>query len=150
MSSDTDWNLTPSSRLHVAAEQLRLASVALTALAGLVDDEDVVLEPHIELIEARATELMRTAGRLAREMGVGQRWGMDVLFASAGPEVPVRHASPDESIELEPIELLRPIDPTRPLARVTRPSSPWTPHVALPTPPVASLQPLASADESTC
>lgn len=148
MSSDTDWELTPSARLHTAAEQLRLASVALTALAGLVDDDDLVLEPHIEHIDARATELMRTAGRLAREMGMGQRWGMDILFASAGPEVPVRHASPDESIELEPLELLQPIDPSRPIARLTRPAPPWTPYVALPTPPIASVQPLA--DENGC
>lgn len=151
MSHQTRMEMSPPVRLQDAAERLRLASTALAALARLVDEDDLVLEPHISRIESRATELMRTAGQLAREMGVGRRWGLDILFASAGPEVPVRHASPDDSIELEPLELLRPIDKTRlPVTHVRRPATPWAPNVALPTPPLASAQASGPADESTC
>ncbi len=137
----------PPERLNVAAEQLRLASTALSALAHLVDEDDDVLRPHIERLESRATELMRTANRLARDMGVASKWGLDILFAPAAAAAPLRIASPDESIDLEPIELLEPIEPPAvPRRAVHKTHPPWTPRVVLPTPPLESL---ASADEST-
>lgn len=135
----------PPERLNTAAEQLRLASTALSALAHLVDEEDDVLRPHIERLESRAAELMRTANRLARDMGVASKWGLDILFAPPAA-APLRPVSPDESIDLEPIELLGPIEPT--MARsAQRTHPPWTPRLIVPTPPLGSLE---SADESTC
>lgn len=141
-------------RLNIAAEQLRLASTALGALARLVDEDDDSLAPHVLRLEHRAAELMRTAARLADDLGLAERWGLDILFHPAEerpltrPQRPVV-ARPDESIELESIELLSPLvvaltDNARP-ARSG--AAPWEPRVMVPTPPVATLE---SADDSSC
>lgn len=137
----------PHLRLQIAAEQLRLASTAIARLATLVDDQDSMLTPHVERLECRAVELMRTAGRLAREMGVAGRWGIDILFSVVEPAAPARSAPSGESIELEPIELLRPIDVPPPVVRSGSTRPPWSPGIILPTPPLASM---VEADESTC
>lgn len=148
MSNDTyaQDEMTPPVRLMTAAEQLRLASVALAALAGLVDEQDEVLTPHVERLECRARELMRTAGRLARDMGVAQRWGLDVLFAPASSAPVGRLAGdPNASVELEPLELLSPLEPVSPPPPRVQPA--WSPQIMLPTPPLVSM---SSSDESHC
>lgn len=143
----TAHDQTRPERLSVAAAQLRLASTALAALAHLVDEQDEVLEPHIERLEHRAVELMRTASRLARDMGVAERWGLDLLFAPPVNRAPVRPLRSSDTIDLEPLELLAPLEAETPPRRLSRTSPPWAPQVVLPTPPLDSL---ATADESLC
>lgn len=75
-------------RLWIAAEQLRLAAVALNGmsrarLAGAPD-----LAGHIERLEHRSAELMRAAARLGEALSVSESWGLDILFHSAEPLAP--------------------------------------------------------------
>lgn len=140
-------------RLNTAAEQLRLASTALAALANLVEEDDEGLDSHIARLEHRATELMRTARRLARDMGVAERWGLDILFAPPLTAVPARRPRSDDTIDLEPLELLRPLEKAEaPPRTVSRTTPPWAAQVVLPTPPVKIASALAPrpADESLC
>lgn len=127
-------------RLYEAGEKLRLAAVALSRLAELTEATDDMLEPHVERLECRADELMRATRRLAADMGLAGRWGMDILFASDdSTQGPAAMPTPDDSVELEPFELLDPVSvPPPPRApHASRP--PWGPSVVLPTPPLASM-----------
>lgn len=134
-------------RLTVASEQLRLASTMLSHLATLFDDQDDMLVPHVERLESRAGELMRTAGRLARDMGVAERWGLDILFEPPQAPALLRPSPSDESIDLEPIDLLEPISEAPPQTRRAAPTRPpWSPQLVVPTPPLASMTP--ATDES--
>lgn len=114
-------------RLWTAAEQIRLTATVSAALAQLVDEDDTVLLPHVERLEHRAAELMRTALRLARDVGVAGPWGLDVLFA--GPDTPtlLRPVPAAETIELDDLPLMAPVPPpvtARPLRLSVSPVPP--------------------------
>lgn len=146
MSAYDEMDTQPGMRLATAAEQLRLAATALSALASLVDEADEVLTPHVSRLESRAVEMMRTTRRLATDMGVARRWGLDILFSDPVDSASIRQAPAYESIELEPIDLLQPVTGEHPAVRSGHISTPpWAPQIVLPTPP---LDMPASADES--
>lgn len=133
----TDPNSTLCMRLWMASEQIRLTATSMAALAHEVDDDDARLVPHIERLESRAAELMRTAQRLARDAGVEQRWGLDVLFAEPEPAArALRNARREASVELEPLDLMAPLAPPR-SRMLRRPRSPWMPALAAPSAPSA-------------
>lgn len=120
-------------QLGAAAEKMRLASVAISRLSMLLDDQDHTLCDHVERLECRAEELMRAARRLADDMGLAERWGLDILFATSEDETegPAALGPAYDSVELEPFELLGPVDEPADRARA------WSPRVVMPTPPLA-------------
>lgn len=124
-----DDTSTLPTRLWSASEQIRLTATALASLAELVDEQDTVLSPHVERLQHRAAELMRTALRLARDLGVDGPWALDILFTEPEAAPLARGAAPaDESIELDPLELLAPIAPPAQHTRRAPPSQPpWMP-----------------------
>jgi len=136
-----DFEESSSMRLKTAAEQIRLAAVALGALSRMVDPDDIALDEDIDRLNCRAAELMRTAERLSRKLGVSQSWGLKLLFHPAADTVELApDAAPaNESIELEPLALLGPLimdEGTAPPRWIGRPSAaPWIPRVVQPTPP---------------
>ncbi|MEZ4433311.1 MAG: hypothetical protein R3F65_12960 [bacterium] len=125
-------------RLWATAEQLRLTAVALNTMARAATD-DRAIAAHIDRLEHRAAELMRSTERLGEALGLAESWGIDVLFQPAeaapskaapgrpplGPTRRKHRAVPAagvaESIELTPFDLLpREIPPTERRPRPTR------------------------------
>lgn len=127
-------------RLWTTAEQLRLAAVALNTMARTATD-DHTIAGHIDRLEHRAAELMRSTERLGEALGLAESWGIDVLFQPAGEAPAPSKATPArpahgparrkhrkippagvaESIELTPFDLLpREIPPAERRPRPTR------------------------------
>ncbi|MCB9542482.1 MAG: hypothetical protein H6703_08550 [Myxococcales bacterium] len=75
-------------RLWTAAEQLRLAAVALNGMSRARLDAAPDLAGHIERLEHRSAELMRAAARLGEALSVSGPWGLDILFQPAEPIAP--------------------------------------------------------------
>lgn len=97
-------------RLSDVGEHLRLVTVALRGLGDVIGGDEPPVDAQVGVVEARVAELLRGVGRLARSMGVAERWGIDILFGlDAAP--PARPPAPHESVELESFELLGPLSP---------------------------------------
>lgn len=109
-------------RLAVAAEQLRFVAKALASMSRLVPSGDDHLSRQTARVVARSEELMRATSRLAIEMGSVDDWGLHILFGSPeAPARPIRRARPDDTVDLEPIELLPRLYAPEPPPRVCVP-----------------------------
>jgi hypothetical protein len=84
-------------RLWVAAEQLRLAAVALNGMGRARLDGVTDLDGHIARLEHRSAELMRSAARLGEALGLSAAWGLDILFQPVERTLPARPVGPAAS-----------------------------------------------------
>lgn len=81
-------------RLWIAAEQLRLAAVALNGMGRARLDGVTDLDGHIARLEHRSAELMRSAARLGEALGLSAAWGLDILFQPVERTRPARPVDP--------------------------------------------------------
>ncbi len=121
-----------SARLWTASEQIRLTATALACIAEGLDAVDEAMVPHIARLEHRAAELMRTTLRLARDAGLAESWGLELLFSGSEPSRPRRpQPAASQSIELDPLPLFDPLPPP-PVRRLQPVRAPWTAQPTLP------------------